>query len=215
MPRCLPEIIYDKTKITPVIDAETSLYKIPYFKDIDYFSNMDSYVNFVKGVEKAVRTNDRYKKYISYLKKEIKLNRCQVLKNVTDEDFDNSGGIEMHHGPIFNLFDYCAIILEYFIIKHWKISTARVADVVLNEHQMNRIQVVMLSESMHELVHAKKIFINHHQAYGDLNAFLDKYRCALTEDMIEKLNRYIDRCLLMDSSDFGVLKLNPELTKKS
>ena len=74
MPRCLPEIIYDKTKITPVIDAETSLYKIPYFKDIDYFSNMDSYVNFVKGVEKAVRTNDRYKKYISYLKKEIKLN---------------------------------------------------------------------------------------------------------------------------------------------
>ena len=38
------------------------------YKDEEYFSSYESYVNFVKGCEKAVRTNDRYKKYINYLK---------------------------------------------------------------------------------------------------------------------------------------------------
>ena len=133
MPKSLPDIIYDKNNITPILDAKTSFYNIPMYKDVDYLSNYESYVNFVKGIERAVRQNDRYKKYISYLKKEVKLNRCQVLKNITDEDAD----IEMHHGPIFTLFDICAIVLEYFIIKKWKISTFRVADVVLDEHQKN------------------------------------------------------------------------------
>lgn len=214
MPKCLPDIIYDKSKITPIVDSHNSIYQIHYFKNEEYFSNIDSYTNFIRGVERLVRTNDRYSKYIHFLKKEIKLNRCQVLKNITDDDFGNNSGIEMHHGPIFTLFDYCAIILEYFIIKKWKISTSRIADIVLKEHEMNRVQVVMLSESMHELVHERQIFINYHQAYGNIREFLKKYQCALTEDMIEKLNRYIDKSLLMDSTDFGILELNPNLIKK-
>ena len=110
MPRELPDIIYDKSKITPIVDAKTSFYKILMYKDEDYLSNYESYVNFVKGCEKAVRNNDRYKKYINHLKKEVKLTKCQVLKNVTDQD----ASIEMHHGPIFTLFDICAIVIEYF-----------------------------------------------------------------------------------------------------
>ena len=106
MPKALPDIIYDKSNITPIVDAKTSFYKIPFFKDSEYFSNYESYVNFVKGIEKMVRTNDKYRKYINYLKNEVKLNKCQVLKNVTDEDCE----IEMHHGPIFTLFDICSII---------------------------------------------------------------------------------------------------------
>ena len=135
MPKALPDIIYDKSNITPIVDAKTSFYTIHMYKKEDYFNNYESYINFVKGVEKAVRTNDRYKKYINYLKKEVKLDRCQVLKNVTDEDAE----IEMHHGPIFTLFDICAVVLEYFLLRQWKISTLRIADVVLDEHQKNRI----------------------------------------------------------------------------
>ena len=117
MPKSLPDIIYDKSNVTPIVDAKTSYYKIMMYKDEEYFSSYESYVNFIKGCEKAVRNNDRYKKYINYLKKEVKLNKCQVLKNVTDED----ATIEMHHGPIFTLFDVCCIVLEYFIKKKWKL----------------------------------------------------------------------------------------------
>ena len=156
MPKFLPEIIYDKTKTTPIIDSRSSFYNIPFYKEEDYFSSIDSYSNFIKGCERLVRQNDRYSKYISYLKKEVKLDRCQVLKNINDED----ASIEMHHGPVFTLYDYCAIIVEYFLAKKWKITTMRIADQVLNEHQKNRIQVVMLSTTIHEEVHARNIFIN-------------------------------------------------------
>ena len=207
MPKCLPDIIYDKSKITPIVDARTSYYQIPFFKDESYFSSIDSYTSFIKGVERCVRQNDRYSKYISYLKKEVKLNRCQVLKNINDEDCD----IELHHGPVFTLYDICAIVLEYFIAKKWKITTMRIADMVLTEHQKNRVQCVMLSTTIHEEVHARNIFINMEQAYGNLPAFLDKYGRTMPDEYREKLNKYIDRSLLYDSNDFGILKLNEKL----
>lgn len=210
MPKNLPDIIYDKSNITPIVDAHTSFYNVPFYKDAEYFNNYESYVSFVKGCEKLVRTNDRYNKYIAYLKREVKLDHCQVLKNITDED----ASIEMHHGPIFTLFDYCAIVLEYFLLKKWKITTARVADVVLDEHQKNRIQVVMVSSTVHEEIHNGQIFINQNQAYGDLQAFINKYQAALSDEYKEMINRYVDRSLIYDSNDFGVLELNKNLLKK-
>jgi len=212
MPKELPDIVYSNEKIapykfTPVVDAKSSLYQIPFDKDPEYFSNFESYNAFIKGCERLVRQNDRYKKYISYLKRNVKLNRCQVLKNVTDDDAD----IEMHHGPIFNLYDYCSIITEYFLMRHWKITTPRIAKEVLDEHQRHRIQVVMVSSTVHEEIHARNIFINQNQAFGDISAFIFKYANAISDEYREKLNRYIDRSLLMDSTDFGVLELNKAL----
>lgn len=209
MPKTLPEIIYDKSATTPIVDATTSFYRMPFFKDEDYFSNYENYVSFIKGVEKMVRNNDRYKKYIAFLKKEIKLNRCQMLRNVTDEDAD----IEMHHGPVYTLYDICAIVTEYFILKKWKITTMRVADQVLDEHQKNRVQVVMVSSTVHEEIHNGNIFVNYHQAYGDLKEFIRKYRDAINDEYRDQLNRYIDRSMLHDSNDFSVLDLNKNLVK--
>ena len=214
MPKTLPDIIYDRNKITPIVDAIHSYYNIPYYKNAEYFSNFESYVNFIKGIEKAVRTNDRYNKYIYYLKNEVKLNRCQVLKNVVSDEEHKKITVEMHHGPIFTLFDVCAIILEYFILKNWKISTFLVADAVLDEHQKNRVQVVMVSKTVHEEIHNGDIFINRHQAWGDLNAFIKKYACAMSPEYKEQVNRYIDRSFLYDTNDFGVLELNKNLYPK-
>lgn len=210
MPKALPNILYDKTRATNIIDSPIAPYQLIMFKDEDYLSNYDNYVGFVKGIEHTVRNNDRYKKYINYLKKKIKLNKCQILKNVTDED----ASIEMHHGPIFTLYDVCAIVLEYYIMKGWKISTFSVADTVLDEHMRNRVGVIMVSTTMHEEIHEKNIFIHYKQAWGDINAFTKKYADAMSDEYREQLNRYIDRCLLYDSNDFGILELNKALIKK-
>lgn len=210
MPKTLPDIIYSKDKVTPILDAKASFYRIPYYKDDSYFASYESYVNFIKGCEKMVRSDDRYSKYINYLKKEVKLDHCQVLKNITDQDCD----IEMHHGPIFTLFDYCAIITEYFLLKKWKISTPRIADLVLDEHQQNRVQIVMVSTTVHQEIHNGQIFINRHQAFGDMEAFIKKYKNAITNEYRDQINKYIDKSLLYDSTDFGVLDLNPNLYTK-
>ena len=75
MAKSLPDIIYDKNKVTPIIDARTSFYNIPFYKDEEFFASNENYVRFIKGCERLVRNNDRYKKYISYLKKIVKLNK--------------------------------------------------------------------------------------------------------------------------------------------
>jgi hypothetical protein len=203
MPKAVPGITYTKDEKSPVIDSPTSPYIIPYYKDESFLNNYESYEKYVKAIERVVRTNDRYKKYISYLKKEVKLNRCQVLKNITDED----ASIEMHHGPVFTLFDVCAIVLEYFLLKKWDISTFLVADAVLDEHQKNRVQVVMVSSSVHEAIHNGDIFINYKQAHGDIAGFIKKYKDAISNEYRNKINNYIDRSLLHDSNDFGILTL--------
>ena len=159
MAKQLPNINYEKDSHgNPTVDSVSSPYKIPFFKDESYFQNYDNYVSFVKGVEAAVRGNDKYNKYIYYLKNEVKLDHCQVFKNITTED--EGVDIEMHHGPILTLYDVCAIVLEYFLLKKWKITTFRVANQVLEEHQRNRVLVVMVSATAHEEIHNGDIFIN-------------------------------------------------------
>jgi hypothetical protein len=210
MPKSIPDIVYLKTKNNIYVDSPVSTYRIPFYKDPEYFSNWESYTQFVKEVEKMVRHNDRYNKYIYYLKNEVKLNHCQVLSNLDDEDCT----IEMHHGPIFNLYDYCEIILEYFLLRGWDITTFKIADTVLREHEKNHIQVVMLSSTVHQEVHARDIFINYRHAYGDLNAFIRRYGIALNDDHKEKLNRYIDKSMMIDSTDYGLLTLNNSLYER-
>ena len=215
MANALPGIEYivsETPQNIPIVDSDASMYQIPLYKDLEYFSNIESYINFIKGCEKMVRTNDRYKKYIYYLKNVVGLDHCQVLSDITP-DPDGKIDIEMHHGPIFTLYDYCEIMTEYFLIKNRKISTFRIADAILDEHQKNHIQVVMLLSTIHEEVHNRNIFINYKQAWGDLNAFIKKYGIAMSDPLKEKLNKYIDKSMMYDSNDFGILKLNETLIK--
>jgi hypothetical protein len=211
MPKVLPDIIYEKTGNSPVIDAQTSMYQIPFNKNEEYFSSLESYNNFVKAVEKLVRTNDRYKRYIKHLKKIVGLNKCQVLSKITDDD----APIEMHHGPILNLYDYCVIMIDFYLSKGWKVTTFRIADAILYEHEQNRIQIVMLSETVHQEVHEREIFINYKQGYGDLRAFIDKYGAVINDDIKERINRYIDKSIMYDSNDYGIFRLSETLILKS
>ena len=205
MPKVLPNITYENEGGQSTVDSPSSMYKLPYEKDDEYFSNLESRTRFLKGCEKLVRKDKRYKKYINYLKKEVKLNHCQVLYNLDDKMCT----IEMHHGPIFTLYDICWIVLDYYLSHHLKITTFAIADTVLKEHCRNHVQVVMLATSIHQEVHDREIFINVKQAWGDLNTFLKKYK--LNDELKDKYNRYLDRSLMMDSSSYELLKVSDKI----
>ncbi len=205
MPKVLPNITYETDNGSGTIDSPDSMYTLPFEKNEEYFSSLESRTRFLKGCEKLVRKDKRYKKYINYLKRNVKLNRCQVLSSLTDEMCT----IEMHHGPIFTLYDICWIVLEYYLDHHLKITTFAIADTVLKEHMKNHIQVVMLSTTMHQEVHDREIFINVKQAWGDITPFLKKYK--LNDELKDKYNRYIDRSMMMDSSSYDLLKASDKI----
>lgn len=209
----LPNIDYKKPKKNPTIDSDSSMYELPFYKDADYLSNLDNFVGFVKAVERLVRSSKHYTRYVGYIKKDVGLNFCQVLSNIKIEDDTAVTKLEMHHGPILTLFDYAAIITDWMLAKDKKITTFSVADRLLDEHFKNNIQVVMLSETVHKLVHTGAIFLNINHAFGDLNQFITKYRDGVSDEYIERINKYLETCRKYDSFDHHTLDL--ERTVKS
>lgn len=205
----IPNIDFKSKKKNPTVDAETSSFNLPFYKDVEYFSNLDNFVSFIKAVERSVRTSKHYARYIAYLKEDLGLRYCQVLSNIDDE----MASIEMHHGPILTLFDYVAIVVDSLLAKNKKVNTFIVTDIILDEHFNNNVQVVMLSETVHEQVHENNIFISTKQAFGQLEKFLHKYHLGVSPDQIKKINDYIELSEKNDSSDNGVLELNRYVKK--
>lgn len=183
-------------------------YEIQYKKDKDFFLVLENYVNFIKGCEKFVRATTDYKNYVA----ELKLNgftRCQVLGEI-DSQMGVPGHnvtVEMHHGPILTLFDYCAAVMTHLLKKGTRVRTPLVASIVMDEHWAGHVQTVFLSKTAHQAVDSGKLFINLKQAYGNLNEFLKKYSDGFTEHQINKINQYITLSEENGSTDNGLFEL--------
>ena len=212
----IPGIDVKKAKRNPTIDSDESLYELTFYKDADYFFNIDNYIFFIKAVERLVRSSNYYSRYIAHLKSDLGLNFCQVKSNIQeDEEKDIKDIIEMHHGPILTLFDCVAIVVDYLIYKKEKITTFKVANIIIEEHFNYNIQTVMLCKTVHEQVHENNVFLNMKQGFGNLNRFLEKYKEGIQPEQIYKINKYIELSHQYDSFDKDVLKLNKNVTKWS
>lgn len=191
-------------------DVKSNLlpFEISYEKDRNFFMVLENYVGFIKGCENFIRHSKDYSDYISALK-DLGLTHCQVLGNI-DSSLSISGhevSVEMHHGPIFTLFDYCGCLIMYLLKNGFTVNTPKIAKIIMNEHWAGNIQTVMLSTTVHQAVDSGKLFINLNQAYGNLNGFLKKYSEGLTIYQCEKINRYIELSKKYKSTDNGIFDL--------
>jgi hypothetical protein len=204
------KIVNIDTKVTDkniTLKGDTGYFTLNYYKNRTHFQDIKVFVKFIKGAEKIIRTSEEYKAYKAYLMNEIGLDHCMVMQGITEE----KATIEMHHGPILTLFDYCAIVLDSALVNGETMSSFKLAKVVLEEHFKNNVQVVMLSKTAHQLVHTGKIFIHPSQAWGNMNTFLDTYADGLSAEQIETINEYIalsEQNLSTDNGLFAVEGVN-------
>jgi hypothetical protein len=184
------------------IQADTGYYQLKYYKNRNDFQDMQVFSKFIRGAEKIIRMSDEYKAYKAYLINEIGLDHCAVMPGVTGE----KATIELHHGPILTLYDYCSIILDSYLVNGEAISSIGLAKVVMQEHFDNHVQCVMLSKTAHQLFHSGKLFIHPSQAWGDLNAFLDKYGDGVSHEQAETINNYLSLAQQNKSTDNGLMQ---------
>lgn len=173
-------------------------------KDNEWFEDDRNYTKFVKNVERIVRTSPHYSAFVRYIKEIVGINFCQVSSKIYDTD----ATIEMHHGPIFTLYDICSIILNDFMNHHAKINTMRVAKRVLKEHFDLHVQVVMLTVTNHEAAHNRDLFLNVNQGIIRLDEFINIYQDALEDVHKYKLWNYINICKDNPSFDNGYLDID-------
>lgn len=167
---------------------------LPFYKSNLDLRNDSERSKFIRSTELLIRKSSVYRAYIKYLKEDIGLTHCMMFSELGDDMCE----IEMHHGPIFNLYDYVSITLRYFIKNQYDISTFSIAKQVLQDHCDNLVQVVMLSQMAHEAVHMKNDnnyseFLSLDSAWGDLTGYLIKYQDVISIEHINKIHRYMER----------------------
>lgn len=166
---------------------------LPFNKKDKYFMNPVDFIKFIKSVEALVRKSKEYSRYIAYLKNDVGLRSCALFHNIDD----SVAPIEMHHGPIFTLYDIVEIQIAYLFKHNEAINSANVAHCVLKDHFDNIIQVVMLSEMAHIGVHnfAKTkdstFFLSADCAFGDFKKFCEKYSDCFTIQHVNKIKNYL------------------------
>lgn len=169
-------------------------------------SEPDTFEFFVKSCEDMIRKDPRYKNYISELKGRG-LNR-DVMQAGIDGDKFPKVKLEMHHGPMFTLYDICSIVVDHMLNTGEKVCTFDVADKVLEAHEANQIQVVMcLTKTNHQLVHAGKMFVHVNQAFGDIMAFIKKYKKGIRREHLYTLEEYLRLCDKFDATDNDYLQI--------
>lgn len=162
----------------------------------DLLADYDRYQKYVKAIEKNVRNDDRYTAYIAKVK-QGGMDHCAIMGNLPTDDPKLK--IEMHHGPIFNLFDYCDIVLKASLKRgDTDITTYKIADIILTEHEMDNIMIVMLSKTVHSSVHNRKLwngpFIDVKATWGKLERFIDHWSDGMEREHWRYIDIYIKEC---------------------
>lgn len=149
----------------------------------------DAYVKYVKGCEHAVRKDDRYTHYVGKVRSSG-FDHCAVIGHVNEDT--NSVKLEMHHGVIFNLFDYCDIVLKACLKRGEipELTTFDVADLVLTEHELGNVGIVMLNETAHKAAH-NTMFIDIRATTGRVDRFIDRWTDGMEKDHWEMIDKYL------------------------
>lgn len=164
---------------------------LPFYQNKKTLKDLDVLNRFIKATEHTIRTSKEYKAYKNYLFNDIGLNYDVVMPEI-NQDIDPKITLEMHHGPILTLYDYCVIVTRHLIKNDINVTSFRIFDIIMQEHFLNHIQVMTLCDLNHKLFHAGKLYINPRQAWGNINPFLEKYSDGIDDKMETIINKNID-----------------------
>ena len=190
------------------ITSPSCHYVIPFYQTRDSLMDIETYKRFLDNAISRFRKSRTYSGYKGYLLNEINMDRCQFMSNINAD----MASIEMHHNML-TIYDIAVIITEHILNTVGFITTFDLVQLLKEEHKSNRIQLVMLSLTAHQLYHnSPDFYIHPSMCFGDWNAFLCKYSSGITMEIAFKILFYIKKALEVGGSDdSGLLKVRDEI----
>lgn len=184
--------------------------------NLDTPENMEYHVNietgkdrqkFIEQIKKIVRGSKEYRDYIQFLKDHMDLNKCAFFQNINGEKTSRGKvSIELHHEP-FTLQDYVDVVIEKYLDNGTELNSLLIADEVIGLHYENKVGLVPLSKTMHEVVHSSdKILIPLNMVYGEYSKFLDEYDSYIPEELYDKLQRKLDMTKNLTPESFDAIR---------
>lgn len=166
-------------------------------KSMEYFVNISKSKDrdkFVKRVERIVRSSMEYRDYVKFLKEHVHLDSCIFFQKVTNSGQNKSKriSIEIHHEP-FTLYDIVNTVVTKYQSEGLPINDLNIADEVMELHYANKVGLVPLSKTAHQMIHdSVKLVVPLNLCYGTYSDFLEEYEPYIDESLYEKLERKMD-----------------------
>lgn len=183
------EVVYDDN-YTPSIQSPNSPDELQFYATEESFVDIEFYKKFLDNAISRFRTSRTYKNYKGYLMS-LGMNRCQILGNIDE----NMADIEMHHN-FLTIFDIALMITEHTIRTKGYITTFDLVNMLKEEHKNNRIPLVMLTKTVHQLYHANEDFVIPAQyCFGYWQELLVKYNKGITRDIAYKCINFIHKSM--------------------
>jgi hypothetical protein len=178
----------------------------PYSLAMYIDASMDAkiFVKFIKKVERLVRSNPDYKLYLEWLREERGLDKCAYFHNVNSWKAE----IQLHH-VLSNLYTICVTVANRLLSTNKRVSSFILADEVVKLHLEDKIALVPLSTTVHELVHAKKVRIPKSQIYGNYQAYYEQH-VAFMDDAEKQIYADNEQYLTLQRSDLKELEYKKE-----
>ena len=191
----IPDIdTYDNDN--PTLISPNAFYELPFYQTRDTLMDVEVYKRFLDNAISRFRSSRTYKNYKSYLYG-LGMDKCQFHGNINSE----MASIEMHHNML-TIFDIALIITEHTLNTVGRITTFDLVNLLKAEHINNRVQLVMLSLTPHQLYHNEPdFFIHPDMCFGNWAEFLEKYKYGITQDVAFKILFYLKRAIEFGSSN--------------
>lgn len=188
--------------VNPTVYSPNSMDFIQFYATKETMLDVDFYRNFISNCVSRFRSSRDYKNIKSRLMG-MGLNHCQVLGYIEDEKMAK---IEMHHN-IIGIRDIAIMITEHTLNTVGAISSFDLICMLIEEHKLDNVPIVMLSETMHEKYEDDpNSFLPPNMTYGKWWELLYKYRYGITLDIAYKVINYITKAVNSDDpyKDFWI-----------
>lgn len=203
----IPDIHCEDEYFNPTLSSPNSSFELPFYQTRDTLLDVETYKHFLDSAISRFRKGRTYKHYKGHLM-DLGMDRSQTHSNITSE----MATLEMHHHGL-TIFDIAIIITEHVLNTKGYISTFDLVKLLRQEHTNNRVQLVMLDLTSHQLHHNNQDFFLHpDMCFGDWYKFLDLYNTGITQDLAFKILFYLKRSIDEGgSNDNNLLELREKI----
>jgi hypothetical protein len=161
-------------------------------------------VKYIKKLEQVIRSSQEYKDYVAYLKEYIDMTRCSFFNGINNKG-KGKVSIEIHHEP-FTLFDLTQIVLVKWLQTDIKINAFKIAEEVMKLHYQNKVGLIPLSITVHDLVHSGRLFVPLQNVRGQFIDFLEEYDEYIPYETKDKLEIKLKMSKEIENQDLSILE---------
>ena len=181
-----PDIISYLNNGNPTLRSPSSVYEISFMQTKESLADIDSYSRFINNAIAQFRHSRFYKNYKANLMA-LGLDHCSYLHNINSDMAD----IEMNH-VILTIFDIALLISEHYLNTYGYVTTFHIVGALREEHKQNRVPIIMMSNTVHQLYHNDELFYVHpNQIFGKWTELIKIYYNGITPEICSKLLYYI------------------------